>query len=285
MPRRARRRFELSHSEREDALALYDAGLRPVEVLRVVARAPRLVPEVVRAALRGAKDAVWNDMSIVAVVDAERVRNVVPDAASGAAWFDADFFLPTLLERLRPDLRVLDLGCGGGRLARLVAPHVRELVAADPSAYLLAEARENLDGIANVRFARTSAFVLDGFEDASFDAVFSHGVFSYLDLNQALAVFAEVRRILRPAGPFLLNVFTIDKPAWAAGAVADAREAARLRRFHAFVRRPYTSTQIEALLTAAGFCSVERIQPQREGWQGAIPAVFVAQSPPATGSQ
>lgn len=62
---------------------------------------------------------------------------------------------------LGPQHRVLDLGCGPGPLARHFAPLVREVVAIDPSAEMLAEARALAGQAANIRFIAGSSYDLD----------------------------------------------------------------------------------------------------------------------------
>jgi ubiquinone/menaquinone biosynthesis C-methylase UbiE len=68
--------------------------------------------------------------------------------------------------------RVLDLGCGDGRLAIGVAPYAREVVGVDPDAELIrsATARARAAGLRNVRFAVGAAQSLS-FPDGSFDVV------------------------------------------------------------------------------------------------------------------
>src|SRR5438045_4233639 len=58
--------------------------------------------------------------------------------------------------------RVLDLGCGPGPLARAFAPLVREVVAVDPSAEMLSEARTLAGTATNIRFVAGSAYELGG---------------------------------------------------------------------------------------------------------------------------
>ncbi len=91
--------------------------------------------------------------------------------------------------------RVLDLGCGTGRLlARIAAPH---RIGVDLAARMLAIARRR--GLA---VARADAHALP-FDDASFDAIVSgKGVFRYLDPARA---YAECARVLRPGGVLALH--------------------------------------------------------------------------------
>jgi ubiquinone/menaquinone biosynthesis C-methylase UbiE len=68
--------------------------------------------------------------------------------------------------------RVLDLGCGDGRLALGVAPYAKSVVGLDPDAPLIATARGRAKdaGFRNVRFEVGAGQSLD-VADGSFDVV------------------------------------------------------------------------------------------------------------------
>jgi SAM-dependent methyltransferase len=104
--------------------------------------------------------------------------------------------------RIAAGERVLDVGCGCGdttlELARRVSPG-GEVVGVDPSALMLARARERARevGLANATFVEGDAQT-HALPAASFDAVFSRfGVMFFADPS---AAFANLRRGLRPGG-------------------------------------------------------------------------------------
>jgi ubiquinone/menaquinone biosynthesis C-methylase UbiE len=68
--------------------------------------------------------------------------------------------------------RVLDLGCGDGRLALGVAPFAKRVDGIDPDAEAIAAAKRNARkaGVRNVRFAAGAAQNLP-YPDAAFDVV------------------------------------------------------------------------------------------------------------------
>jgi SAM-dependent methyltransferase len=112
--------------------------------------------------------------------------------------------LAWLVEALAPEPahRALDVGAGAGHAAMAVAPHVAEVVAADPTPEMLAVAAGLAAerGLSNVRFVEASAGSLP-FDDGSFDLVFSrHSIHHWPD---AAAGFGEIRRVLRPGGRFV----------------------------------------------------------------------------------
>jgi demethylmenaquinone methyltransferase/2-methoxy-6-polyprenyl-1,4-benzoquinol methylase len=107
-----------------------------------------------------------------------------------------------------PGERVLDLGCGTGALAVLLARRGAEVTGIDISPPMLSQAarrvrEEGLDD--RVALRELGAVDLDtAFPDASFDAVVSTLVFSELSADEIEYTLAECRRILRPGGQLLI---------------------------------------------------------------------------------
>jgi trans-aconitate 2-methyltransferase len=167
-----------------------------------------------------------------------------------------------VLERLapRPGERILDLGCGTGRLTAAVAERTGALVVgADRSAAMLTRAAAQPTG-------RTVFLLADGtalpFAEA-FDAVFSTATFHWISDHDAL--FVELHQALRPGGRLIAQ--------WGGGAnLARLLERARLlmrdRRFAPafdtwFERWYFASVpDTRARLASAGFDAIEiRLEP------------------------
>jgi len=107
-------------------------------------------------------------------------------------------------------VRVLDLGCAGGRNSVLLAEHGFDLAAVDASAAMLAETRRRValvlgeaEAVRRVGAARMDR--LHGFADDSFDLVVALGVLhsaaSRAEWDRALG---ELARVLRPGGRALV---------------------------------------------------------------------------------
>ena len=146
------------------------------------------------------------------------VRRMFTHIARGYEWFDHVASLgndllwrPRALwdlDRFRapgPVRRVLDIGCGTGELARLVARHygLAEVVAADFTRAMLESAVASTDGRRErprMAFARATALKLP-FASGAFDLVTN--AFVARNLADLPAAFGEVRRVLRPGGVFL----------------------------------------------------------------------------------
>lgn len=136
---------------------------------------------------------------------------VCTTAADSSAAFDAsgrrdleDHVLDGLDVSAR--WRVLEIGCGVGRLLRPLAGRVARVVGVDVSAEMLARARDHCEGLSNVELHRTDGG-LDFLPDAGFDFVFSHIVFQHLPRKSyAERYFREAYRVLAPGGIFRIQV-------------------------------------------------------------------------------
>jgi ubiquinone/menaquinone biosynthesis C-methylase UbiE len=104
---------------------------------------------------------------------------------------------------LRPDHRVLEVGCGTGTLLMSTArahPGV-QLTGLDPDPTALDRARRKADSArVPIQLDRGFSDALP-YADASFDRVFSALMFHHLaDADQKLRTFREIRRVLKPGG-------------------------------------------------------------------------------------
>jgi len=126
---------------------------------------------------------------------------------------------------------VLDIGCGLGRLSRPLAKHFGEVHGVDISQTMIAEARKLNADVPNLHFHHGSGNDLKGFEDRSFDAVFSYIVFQHLPDEIVLNYLSEIARVLRPGGQAFVHI-----PYGRSHERFSFRRSVR-RRLHLFVRR------------------------------------------------
>ena len=155
------------------------------------------------------------------------------------------------------DARILDCGCGGGaNIRKLLKKYPQGIVKGiDYSAVSAEKARKiNQEAIADGRCAIWQGSVSEMIFAASwFDAVTAfETVYFWPDLQQG---FREVRRVLRPGGTFLIcNECSGDTE-------KDEKWARRIDGMTI-----YKDTQLQAALTAAGFCGVQ-IHKNKNGWR------------------
>jgi SAM-dependent methyltransferase len=94
---------------------------------------------------------------------------------------------------LRRGATILDLGCGTGIASEPFAANGFPVTCVDPSAAMLAKAKERLPSAV---FVEAAAEALP-FPNERFDLVISAGVFHWVDRGRAIT---EVLRVLRPGG-------------------------------------------------------------------------------------
>ncbi len=114
------------------------------------------------------------------------------DANSPGARQLADF------ARVDRSSRVLEIGCGVGRIGRYFAPRVKQWVGADVSTRLIDFAREYTSGHRNVDFHQTDGTCLAGLADGGFDFVYSTVVLAHMDKEDLFANLLEACRVLKP---------------------------------------------------------------------------------------
>jgi 2-polyprenyl-3-methyl-5-hydroxy-6-metoxy-1,4-benzoquinol methylase len=114
---------------------------------------------------------------------------------------------------LNAESRVVDVGCGSGRWARLVAPQVKYLALVDPSANALEVAKHNLRGNQNCDFICESVGSMT-LEHSSFDFVYSLGVLHHVPDTQA--AIRSCVELLKPGGYFLVYLYYRfdNRPPW-----------------------------------------------------------------------
>lgn len=121
---------------------------------------------------------------------------------------------------------VLDLGCGFGRVAAVLAPRCRSVLGLDVSAGMIAEARRRFGGLGNVTFERTGGQDLASLADAALDLVLAIDSFPYLVQTGPEVVarhLDDCSRILRPGGALVILNLSYEGDAYdAAAAVAWA---------------------------------------------------------------
>jgi ArsR family transcriptional regulator len=136
---------------------------------------------------------------------------------------------------------VLDVGCGDGVVAGLVAPHAKTVTCLDRGERMLAAAKERLRRFSNTAFTLGDMHELP-FEDESFDQVLIFNVLPYS--RDPECALCEAARVLRKAGS--LSVLTLS---------AHSHEAVTAPYGH--VQRGFEPRALRRILTRAGL-SVER---------------------------
>jgi ubiquinone/menaquinone biosynthesis C-methylase UbiE len=107
---------------------------------------------------------------------------------------------------------VADLGVGGGRIARAVAPCVRELYCFDVSRAMLRRARVALKDHQNITFVQLDQPRLPSHLSGALDFLYSFDVLVHVDLHTTWRYIREIERVLRSGRYALLHFADITKP-------------------------------------------------------------------------
>lgn len=168
-----------------------------------------------------------------------------------------EYTLERTISYLSEDDRVLELGCGTGSTALLLAPHVREIVGTDLSDAMIGIAQDKAkdEGLTNTDFRVASAADAAKLKEP-FDAVLGHNLFHLVE--DAESIFSDVYRML-PAGGYFIQ----KTPCLGDKAFGFKRFPIRaiLPLMQLFGKAPYvrfmSQPDLENALTFAGFEIVE----------------------------
>jgi len=168
--------------------------------------------------------------------------------------------------------RVLEIGCGVGRVGVKLAARCREWVGADVSENMLRHAQQALASVnvTNASFVHLNGIDLSGIPDASFDVVYCTAVFMHLEEWDRFRYVCEAFRVLKPGGRVYVDNFCLTSPdGWKLfEQTAKLDPAARPPN----ISKSSTAEELNWYATNAGFQDV-RVRP------GALFVTVFAQKP------
>jgi SAM-dependent methyltransferase len=104
-------------------------------------------------------------------------------------------------------MKVLEIGCGSGRITRALAEVFGEVYAVDISGEMIRQARETLRDARNAHVFQNSGSDLAVLGDIQVDFAFSYIVFQHIPSREVIQSYVrEVHRLLRPGGLFKFQV-------------------------------------------------------------------------------
>jgi ubiquinone/menaquinone biosynthesis C-methylase UbiE len=170
-------------------------------------------------------------------------------ATSKQDWSDEEFYHSgerTVAEEILTDMinicqgkapetmRVLEVGCGAGRVTRALAGVFGEVHGVDVSSEMIERARQALAGKPNVHLYKNNGMDLSVLPDVPFDFAFSSIVFQHIPSKQIIENYVrEVHRVLRPGALFKFQVQgdttikTSPEETWLGAPISD-REAVEM---------------------------------------------------------
>lgn len=146
----------------------------------------------------------------------------------------------------RPDMEVLEFGCGTGSTAISHSPYVKHIQAIDISSKMIdiAQGKADTKNIENVTFRRST---IDKFSmpDETLDAVLGLSILHLLVNKEA--VIAKVHRMLKPGGIFVTNTVCLGDM------MKFIKIIAPIGKFFGLLVKVFTKRELEDSLTNAGF--------------------------------
>jgi SAM-dependent methyltransferase len=105
------------------------------------------------------------------------------------------------------EMKVLEIGCGAGRMTRALAEVFGEVYGVDVSGEMIAKGKEALADIGNAHLFQNNGFDLEVLGDVQIDFAFSYIVFQHIPSREVIYSYVrEVNRLLRPGGLFKFQV-------------------------------------------------------------------------------
>jgi len=155
---------------------------------------------------------------------------------------------------LRPDMEILEFGCGTGSTAIAHSPYVKHIQAIDISSEMIeiAQGKADAKNVKNVTFKRAA---IDQFRvpDQTLDAVLGLSILHLLDNKEE--VIAKVYKMLKPDGVFVTSTICLGDT------MKYFKLIAPIGKFFGLTLKVFTMKELEDSMTGAGFEINHQWQP------------------------
>ena len=163
-----------------------------------------------------------------------------------------------LLHHIGANDRILEVGCGMGRVLKHLAPHCLEAHGVDVSPRMVALARKHCAGSPRIFIQRCNGSDLSNLSNSHFDMVFCIYVLQHLEREHAVQYLWEMARVLKEGGVLICEVPNLLFPRNLETYLTGCRKS---RHFSIARSRFYTPDEIRAVVNGIGFevvtCAVD----------------------------
>jgi ubiquinone/menaquinone biosynthesis C-methylase UbiE len=196
---------------------------------------------------------VWSALSTTEDQAKLHVLGVTDEAALQSTGEETLRFLQNSVGIGKDDV-VLEIGCGVGRVGKVVAPLCRKWIGCDVASNMLSLTAQRLKDLSNVELVELSGYDLSGVANASVDLVYCTVVFMHLEPWDRYNYVVEAFRVLRPKGRIYVdNINLCSGGGWE---VFEAHRAFSPANRPSHMTHNSTPQEIETYLTRAGFADV-----------------------------
>jgi ubiquinone/menaquinone biosynthesis C-methylase UbiE len=197
---------------------------------------------------------VWSALSTTEEQAKLHVLGVTDEAALQSTGEETLRFLQESVG-IRKDDVVLEIGCGIGRVGRMVAPLCRKWIGCDVASNMLSLTAERLKDLPGIELRELSGYDLTGIGDASVDVVYCTVVFMHLEPWDRYNYVLEAYRVLQPGGRvYVDNINLCSEGSWKVFETHRASFPPQNRPAH--MTHNSTPQEIETYLIRAGFGDV-----------------------------
>ena len=196
---------------------------------------------------------VWSALSTTEDQAKLHVLGVTDEAALQSTGEETLRFLQESVGIGKDDV-VLEIGCGVGRVGKVVAPLCRKWIGCDVASNMLSLTAQRLKDFSNVELVELSGYDLSGIADASVDVVYCTVVFMHLEPWDRYNYISEAFRVLRPKGRIYVdNINLCSDGGWK---VFEDHRAFLPANRPPHMTHNSTPQEIEMYLKRAGFAKV-----------------------------
>jgi len=126
----------------------------------------------------------------------------------GDEWGMDKHFRILVNSLVRPDYKILDIGCGGGKITSILAESGAHVVAADTCIDMLKRTKKRLPAVDTYCIESINWDFLDN----TFDLVVSYDTFVHIESTDIFYYMGEISRVLKDTGRALLHLSNVDSP-------------------------------------------------------------------------
>lgn len=208
----------------------------------------------------------WNNLS--GSFDAAKTN--VAGSVDEAHFESTGRYTAQLLTRfadIKPTDVVLEIGCGVGRVGKILAPTCAKWIGTDVSGNMLKYAKQRLGPVPNVELIEISGIGLPEIASESIDVVYCTVVFMHLLEWDRYRFILEAFRVLRPGGRcWVDNVDIASTHGWNCFMQSFSVEPANRPPSLSMVS---SGDELRAYFTHAGFTEIQ-LHRWHDGWVGAV---------------